>query len=160
MSMISSIPYVGRIVDFATSRYGLPLIVAGGIVFFYEGVPIGPLRDIPYAGPALAGLVDGRVDREYARGQLAERLIWQEQQRKALAQQAVKAKAQQDEIDAAAQEYADAQHNDAIRIATLEQAIRDQKDEDLGPPDPKTGPTCRRSGIPARVSIGIDAIGR
>ncbi|MBA1141769.1 hypothetical protein [Mesorhizobium neociceri] len=64
MSMLSAIPYVGPIADFATSRFGLPLVVAGGIVLFYEGVPIGPVRDIPWVGPMVAGLVDGRVDRE------------------------------------------------------------------------------------------------
>lgn len=164
MGALSAIPYIGPAIDFATSRYGLPLVVAGGIVLAYEGVPIGPLRYIPYVGPALASLVDGRVDREYAAGQLAERLVWQEQQRKALAQLAAKAEAKQKEIDAAAQAYVDQQNTDAVRIADLEQAIRDQKDEDLGPPDPKspeqkTGPVCR-AGIPARVSIGIDSVGR
>lgn len=164
MIALAAIPYVGPIWAFATSRVGLPLVIAGGVVLFYEGVPIGPLRYIPYAGAALANLVDGRVDREYARGKLAERLAWQEQQRKALAQLAAKAEAKQKEIDAAAQAYADQQNTDAVRIADLEQAIRDQKDEDLGPPDPKspdqkTGPVCR-AGIPARVSTQLDAVGR
>ncbi|TIL34334.1 hypothetical protein [Mesorhizobium sp.] len=153
---------LGPIWTFATSRFGLPLVVAGGIVLAYEGVPIGPLRYIPYVGPALASLVDGRVDRQYAAGQLAERLVWQEQQRKALALLAAKAEAKQKEIDAAAQAYVDQQNTDAVRIADLEQAIRDQKDEDLGPQDhANAAGACKpRSGIPARLSIGIDAVGR
>ncbi|TIM16297.1 MAG: hypothetical protein E5Y67_03635 [Mesorhizobium sp.] len=150
---------LGPIWTFATSRFGLPLVVAGGVILAYEGVPIGPLRYIPYAGPALASLVDGRVDREYAAGQFAERLVWQEQQRRALALMTAKADMKQKEIDAAAQAYVDQQNTDAVRIADLEQAIRDQKDEDLGPPDQKTGPVCR-AGIPARVSTQLDAVGR
>lgn len=47
----------------ATSRVGLPLIVAGAIVIGYEGVPIGPARYIPYVGQYLALVTDGRVDR-------------------------------------------------------------------------------------------------
>ncbi|MER9586985.1 hypothetical protein [Mesorhizobium sp. M0276] len=150
---------LGPIWSFCTSRVGLPLVVAGGIIFIYEGVPIEPLRYIPYAGSALADLVDGRVDREYAAGQLNERLVWQEKQRRAEIAQAAKAEAQQKEIDAAAQEYVDKQASDAVRIADLEDSIRQQKDEDLGPADPKTGPACH-AGIPAGVSIGIDAVGR
>jgi hypothetical protein len=103
--------------------------------------------------------VDGRVDREYAAGQLAERLVWQEQQRKAQIKAEAKAKAQQAEIDAAAFEYASQQRADEQHIASLEEAIRLQKDEDLGPPDPKTGPVCH-PGIPGGVSTRIDAIGR
>ncbi|RWQ32827.1 MAG: hypothetical protein EOS20_04980 [Mesorhizobium sp.] len=156
---LMAMPYVGPILTFATSRVGLPLVIAGGVILIYEGVPIGPLRYIPYAGPALANLVDGRVDRQYSAGQFAERLVWQEQQRKALAQLAAKAEAKQKEIDAAAQAYVDQQNTDAVRIADLEQAIRDQKDEDLGPPDQKNGPVCR-AGIPARVSTQLDAVGR
>lgn len=162
IAALYAIPYLGPFLAFATSRVELPLVVAGGVILFYEGVPIGPLRYIPYAGPALASLVDGRVDREYARGQLAERLVWQEQQRKAVAQLAAKAAAKQKEIDAAAQAYVDQQNTDAVRIADLEQAIRDQKDEDLGPQDhDNAAGACKpRGGIPARLSIGIDAVGR
>lgn len=95
----------------------------------------------------------------YSAGQLAERLVWQEQQHKAEIVAEAKAKAQQVEIDAAALEYASQQRADEQHIASLEEAIRLQKDEDLGPPDPKTGPVCH-AGIPARVSVGVDATGR
>lgn len=47
---------------FATSRVGLPIIVAALIFVGYEGLPIGPLRYIPYVGPAFAYVFDGRVD--------------------------------------------------------------------------------------------------
>jgi hypothetical protein len=143
--------------SFATSRIGLPLVVAGGIVLFYEGVPIGPLRYIPWIGPALASVVDGRVDRQYAAGQLNERLVWQEKVRRAEIKKAAETRVQQAEIDAAAQEYIDKQHSDADRIAEL---VRAQKDEDNVAPDP-TKPAVRKpAGLSAGVSTRLDAIGR
>lgn len=54
---------LGPLWAFATSRFGLPIVVAGAIVVGYEGVPIGPLRSIPFAGQYIAMLADGRVDR-------------------------------------------------------------------------------------------------
>ncbi len=48
----------------ATSRIGLLALAFTAIVLFYEGVPIGPLRWIPFAGPVLEAVTDGRVDRE------------------------------------------------------------------------------------------------
>lgn len=42
---------------------GMPGLVAIGLIVFYEGVPIGPLRDVPVIGHALSSVVDGRVDR-------------------------------------------------------------------------------------------------
>ena len=55
--------------------------VAVAMFVFYEGLPLGPIRYIPWVGPALEQLVDGRVDREYRRGEEAERLVWRERQR-------------------------------------------------------------------------------
>ncbi|TIN82660.1 hypothetical protein [Mesorhizobium sp.] len=156
---------LGPIWQFATSRVGLPLVVAGGVILFYEGVPLGPVRDIPYVGPALSGLVDGRVDHEYAAGQLNERLVWQDRQRLAELAQAARLKSQQAAIDAAAQQLADSmrdKHADRLRIADLEERIRQQKEEDDGPqPAGDTPGACKpRHGIPARLSIGVDAFGR
>ena len=48
--------------DFATSRFGLPIIIILGFLIFYEGLPLGPLRNVPFVGHYLA-LVDGRVNR-------------------------------------------------------------------------------------------------
>lgn len=46
-------------------RYlGLTGMVAIGIVLFYEGLPLGPIRYVPFIGPVLEQFVDGRVDRE------------------------------------------------------------------------------------------------
>lgn len=156
---------VNAIWQFATSRFGLPIVVAGCIILFYEGLPLGPLRDIPYLGPTLSRFVDGRVDRQYAAGQLNERLIWQEKQRRAEMKQAEKVRSQQAEIDAAAQGLADSRQAgraDTLRIADLEDRIRQQKDEDNDPKaagDP--GGACKHGrGIASRLSIGIDAVGR
>lgn len=51
----------------ATSRIGLLVLAFAGIIIFYEGVPIGPLRLIPFVGPLLENVTDGRVDRERKR---------------------------------------------------------------------------------------------
>lgn len=41
-----------------------PVLVALGLILFYEGVPLAPwLRAAPVIGPTLEVLVDGRVDR-------------------------------------------------------------------------------------------------
>lgn len=95
----------------------------------------------------------------YVAGEAHEKADWEERQRLARIAEAADAKTRQADIDAAAQEYIDQQRADDQHIASLEQALRDQKDEDLGPPDPKTGPACR-AVIPARVSQSIDGVGR
>lgn len=56
--------------DVLTSRVGLPLVVAAVIVVLYEGLPIGPLRYVPFAGQYLATVTDGRVDRVRASARL------------------------------------------------------------------------------------------
>jgi hypothetical protein len=151
---------LGPIWTFATSRVGLPIVVAGGVILFYEGVPIGPLRYVPYAGPALASLVDGRVDREYAAGQKAEEAIWQDKLRLAAIAKAAETKTKQADIDAAAQAYIDKQHSDQATIADLEQALLKQKDDDNVPPDPAKPVVCRPHGISAGVSTRLDQVGR
>ncbi|TPK15150.1 hypothetical protein FJ872_19315 [Mesorhizobium sp. B2-5-9] len=157
MLALAEIPYIGPLLAFATSRFGLPIVVAGGIILYYEGVPLGPVRDIPYVGPALSGIVDGRVDREYAAGGKAEAALWQEKLRLAAIAQAAETKTRQADIDAAAQEYIDKQNSDADRIAEL---VRAQKDEDNVPPDPTKPAVCRPGGISTGVSTRLDAVGR
>ncbi|MER9829151.1 hypothetical protein NKJ51_12290 [Mesorhizobium sp. M0134] len=70
MIALVSIPYFGPFLSFATSRFGLPLVVAACIFMGYEGLPIGPLRYIPFAGQYLAMIIDGRVDRVRARARI------------------------------------------------------------------------------------------
>ncbi|CDX26616.1 conserved hypothetical protein [Mesorhizobium plurifarium] len=152
--------------SFAKSRVGLPIVVAGAIIFYYEGVPLGPIRNIPWVGPALSGLVDGRVDREYAAGQKTEEAIWQEKMRFAAMARDADLKKQQANVDAAAQKFADSVAEDkrtaTLRIADLEERIRQQKEEDDAPkPAGDVSGTCKPGrGIAARLSIGIDNAGR
>jgi hypothetical protein len=54
----------GAIAAYVFRIIGLPGVVALGMLIFYEGLPLGPIRYIPYVGTTLAGFVDGRVDRE------------------------------------------------------------------------------------------------
>lgn len=157
IAALYAIPYVGPFLAFATSRFGLPIVVAGGIIFLYEGVPLGPLRDIPYVGPALSRFAAGRVDREYAAGEKADAALWQEKIKLAAIAEAAGTKTRQQDIDAAAQAYIDKQQSDAGRIAEL---VRAQKDEDNAPPDPTNPSGCKPDGISAGVSVRIDAIGR
>lgn len=56
--------------DLATSRVGLPLLVAAVIIVAYEGLPVGPLRNIPFAGKYISAVFDGRVDRVRAQARL------------------------------------------------------------------------------------------
>ncbi|PBB96761.1 hypothetical protein [Mesorhizobium sp. WSM3862] len=148
---------LGPIRTFCTSRVGLPLVVAGGIILFYEGLPLGPLRDIPYVGPELTSLVGGRVGRAYADGQKAEDALWQEKIKLAAIAEAADTKTRQQDIDAAAQAYIDKQHSDAGRIADL---VRAQKDQDNAPPVSTNPSGCKPDGISAGVSERLDAIGR
>lgn len=98
----------------------------------------------------------------YVAGEAHERADWQEKMRLAAIAQAADAKKRQFEIDVAAQKLAESQRTDAVRIADLEDRIRQQKDEDNDPKaagDP-AGVCKLGRGIPARLSIGIDAVGR
>ena len=45
------------------SRPGLVLATFMVTVVYYEGLPLGPIRYIPFIGSALSEFVDGRVDR-------------------------------------------------------------------------------------------------
>ena len=63
-------------VAIAVARWlGLPGLIFFGMLIIYEGLPLGPLRDVPFVGPALSVLVDGRVDRvaaEAVKGKVSE----------------------------------------------------------------------------------------
>lgn len=149
---------LGPIWQFATSRFGLPIVVAGGVILFYEGIPLGPVRDIPYLGSALSGLVDGRVDREYAEGRKAEEALWQEKMRLAVIAQAAEAKTRQADIDAAAQQYIDQQDVDALKISALEDELA--KERANAKPKPPGDPAASCVATPGGVSTRLDAIGR
>lgn len=134
---------------------GVTGCVALGIVIFYEGLPLGPLRYIPFLGPTLEQLVDGRVDRAFREGALGERLVWQERQRRELLRREAEERSKQQELDAIAARYREAQ---AARISLTLQVIglEDQlkKEEEDAPG------TTTRPFMPRGVSKRIDAIGR
>lgn len=102
------------------------LLVAAAIILFYEGVPLGPIRYIPYVGDALAGIVDGRVDRaaRSARedGAAQERILWEEARLKILAQQEAKRAADQAAIDALEADLIEQQERADEAEAALEEA--------------------------------------
>lgn len=63
------------VVALLTSRLGLIALAVAAVFVFYEGVPIGPLRDLPYVGDVLDEMTAGRVDRariEARKGFVAE----------------------------------------------------------------------------------------
>lgn len=115
---------------FLLSRTGLLTMAAVGVFVFYEGLPIGPLRMIPYVGPALERVTDGRVDRERKRGAAQERILWEEARRKLQAQREADRRAAQAEIDAVRLEYFNSRAMDAVTIATLrDEAAKAEADE-------------------------------
>lgn len=145
----------------ATSRIGLPLIVAGGLILFYEGVPLGPLRWIPVVGPRLEILTDGRVDAARKEGALAERLAWEKRLREAEAEQRRKDAEKQkqlDEIGAMYEVALEDQLDKSTKIAALEAALAEEASDE---PQPYAGParSCP-AAIRRRVSNALDAVGR
>lgn len=135
-----------------TSKLGLLGIAFAAIILFYEGVPLGPLRMIPFVGSVLESVADGRVDRERRSGALQERQAWTELQRKLELQHLAKVKAQQAELDAISARYQTERAGDAVKIATLEAALAE---EDKNAPAPGS-----RAFIPRSVSRALNAIGR
>lgn len=142
---------------FAFARFiGLQGIVLAAALVFYEGLPgvnyFTPfIRFIPAAGPALDDLAQGRVGRSYQRGQLAERLVWQERQRRWEVATQGKVDAIEDAWNEERRRQA-ANHMDAI--AELERAIADEKSNRSG-----GGPACDPA-LPRGVSRALDKIGR
>ncbi|QKV18704.1 hypothetical protein [Oricola thermophila] len=57
--MILGVAAIRRMLDAAAGG----IFVLAATVLFYEGVPLGPARDIPVFGTVAAALLDGRVDR-------------------------------------------------------------------------------------------------
>lgn len=121
---------------------GAAVIAVAILIGFYEGMPLGPLRWVPYLGPALEHLVDGRVDRERRAAALSERLEWQEAQRKAEARYAQLLREAQAKVDAAELAYltekalreSDAEAAQAELDAALDKAeAENAQDDDCDP---------------------------
>jgi len=139
------------------SRGGLLVLAFGGLITFYEGLPLGPLRSIPYVGPALSGFTDGRVDRVRKEGALAERLLWQQARQDLIAEMERQRAEAQAMIDAAERDYLDRRHEDAERILALEEAIAAEEAET----DENANSACvYRPAVPRSLSRQLDSIGR
>lgn len=135
----------------AMSRFGLPIIVAGALILFYEGLPLGPLRYLPLGvGHAIESVADGRVDRQRRAGETQERLLWQEAERRAKAKAEADLAAKQSEIDAITIDRTD----DANRAAALERALAEEKARNAN----DNRPALPR--VPRSVSERLDATGR
>ncbi len=141
----------------AAFRYlGFAGVVAVGMFIFYEGLPLGPLRYVPYVGPALAQLVDGRVDREYAAGAKAERDLWLDRIRVAERERDEDVAQKQAELDDLALAYYNLKAENRANIVRLDDAIAEAEKDEANEP-PAAGPVCRRF-IPRRVSNQLNAI--
>lgn len=66
MSILGAIPG-SRIVSRVLDALAGGVIVLVACVVFYEGVPLGVVRDIPIFGTVASALLDGRVDKAAAR---------------------------------------------------------------------------------------------
>lgn len=148
----------------ATSRVGLPILVAGALVLFYEGLPLGPVRWVPWLGPKLELLTDGRVDIARKEGALAERLAWQERQRAADEAQRQRDAEKQRQLDAIAAQYdvaVEDQLDKSNKIAALEAALTAAQEDKGDAKEPAAG-APRYGGVAIRrgVSDALDAIGR
>lgn len=55
------------IVALLQNSYARLVVVIAALVLFYEGVPLGPLNNVPWLSERLQVVVGGRVDREAAR---------------------------------------------------------------------------------------------
>lgn len=137
-----------------TSRAGLLALAFGAIVIFYEGLPLGPLRYVPYVGPALETITDGRVDKQRKAAELQERLLWEEARRKLLAQQAEARRLAQAEIDRLEKEYLVWLEEQRIHNGALEDIIRQLEAENAA------NPGNPRPVLPRRLSNELNKIGR
>lgn len=143
--------------EFARTRLGLAVICVGLVILFYEGLPLGVLRDVPWLGARLESLVDGRVDRARRAGAAEERAKWEEAARILRDEMEAKRRAAQAAIDAAEREYLASRQGDALKIEQLEAALAELEKTDEG----DKAPACPdRPAIPGRVSGALDAIGR
>ena len=165
MSVLDLIPGVAQI------RTALVAIAGGTVVFsvmllIYEGIPLGPLRDIPIVGPVLEFTVDGRVDRQRRAGALSERLKWEELRNKQIAQNARKLLEAQLKVDDWARRFREKESALQATLgenSSLEQALAETRKEaeDAAKNADPGNPVCPpRPAISRRVSRELNKLGR
>lgn len=130
---------------------GLMLAIA---LLAYEGIPLGPLRLIPFVGPALEYVTDGRVDRVRKEGAAQERILWEEARRRLQAQIAEDRRKAQAKIDELRVDYVNAKSADAATIAILREQAKEFEIDETSAPRPGN-PTAAR-----RLSRTLNKIGR
>ena len=127
-------------------------------LLFYEGLPIGNLARIPFVGPVVEFVTDGRVDRERKageeRGRAEERAAWEEAQRMLQKKMDDERRAAQSAIDKIENHYLEQRQRDASALEALDKAITESADE-------KANDTCpARPAISRRLRDAINQIGR
>lgn len=142
---------------FAALRFlGLQGALICAAFLFYEGVPginyVTPyLRFIPAAGPLLDDAAQGRVGRAFQRGELSERLAWQEKQRRWEI-------ATREKIDRIEDQWNEERERQAVKhafaVAELERALANDKASSSA-----GGAVCRPA-VSRGVSRALDKIGR
>lgn len=142
-----------------TTRAGLAAAIVACMLLYYEGLPLGPARMIPFVGLAVSSMVDGRVDRARASGVRDERAQWVEAMR--LLRQSIDAdkRAAQAEIDKATQRYLEekaAREEAAAANDELEAALAASEAENAQRPDG----ACRAPAISRGVSRALNKTGR
>lgn len=138
----------------ALGIYGVAIAV---LLVFYEGIPganyLTPyLRIIPAVGPMVDDLAQGRVGRAREAGRIDERLVWQENARRAELKREQARRAAQEKIDQVERDYLARQTDDAIRISDLEKAL---ENEQTNSPVAGCGPAVSR-----RLRDALDRVGR
>ncbi|MDO9417051.1 hypothetical protein [Pararhizobium sp.] len=93
------------------------------------------------------------VSRSYSAGQLNERIVWQERAARDQIKRDADRKAAQATIDKIEREYWEKQTNDAINLASLETALKEEQANE------KVSGTCGPA-VSKRVRDAINAIGR
>lgn len=148
---------VAGLASLFSTTVGRCVLIVAGVVLFYEGLPLGPLRALPIVGPALEDIADGRVYRARREAAATERAAWEEAARRLRAELERARRDAQAAVDAAEAEYLAERQKDALRIAALETAITDMENDDAK----NDGAACPdRPAFPRGVSKSLDAIGR
>lgn len=112
-------------------------LAVGGLLIVYEGVPL---------------IIDGRVDRAYTAGQMAERQAWEELRRKEMAAREVERREAQEEIDSIESEYWRQTQTQKFRISELEKALETE---------PAADPACAcPPAVSKRLRDALNGVGR
>lgn len=146
-------------------------VAGGAVVFFvmllfYEGIPLGPARDVPIFGTVAEALFDGRVDRQRRAGAHDERIKWQELRDRQIAQNAARLVEAQKKVDGWSRRYLDKEAELLASISqksALEDALAQSKKEaeDAANSQDLGKPVCPpRPAISRGVSRELNKMGR